>query len=291
MKQAFILAAGFGKRLLPLTSFIPKPLFPVWNVPILARILDRLEQAGFEKVFINTHHHAEKIQAFLKGFKSTIELVVFSEDTIRGTGGGIAQAVKMLDCTSPLLIYNGDIVCDIDLHAFWVKALEDRDAAASLLMHVCHPFNNVRIEKDEVVEFGYHGMGAAAYCGICVLQPNIYPFFHDRYPYSLIDIFKKCLVKGGKVKACQARSLDEDYLWADIGTLDGYLDAHFVLIRKYGNTRQMEEAAAGRWSVAGRGVTLGKKVRLMETVIWDGCNVEDGAFLQRMVVTPYGTVK
>lgn len=284
------MAAGFGTRLLPLTRFIPKPLFPVCNIPIIVKILGQLEQAGFEKVFINTHHLGHEIERFLQTVGTSVEVVLLKENTILGTGGGIAQAISQIGGNDPLLIYNGDIICDVDLNVLWALALNDADCAAHMLVHTRHPFNNVKIVKGRVAGFGYDGSDAKAYCGISILHPSCFAYFSDNFPYSLIEVFNKCLQDGKKIKAIEAEAIDYDYIWSDIGTLGGYLDAHAMLLKKYGDPEQAEKVQKGCWSVVGDNTIIGKDVCLNQTVVWGGCHVEEGACLKRAVVTPYGTM-
>ena len=61
--KAFVLAAGFGTRMLPLSRDLPKPLMPLWGVPILDRILDLLKRWGVKEVVINLHHNPDEIFA------------------------------------------------------------------------------------------------------------------------------------------------------------------------------------------------------------------------------------
>ena len=285
MKQAFILAAGFGTRLLPLTYFLPKPLFPVYNTPVILRILHQLAKAKFDRVFVNLHHLSHRIENFLSNYDFSLDIVFLKEETILGTGGGIGQAMPLLDSSSPLLVYNGDIVCDIDLNAFWRKGLKYSDYAAALLIHNKEPYNNVRVEQNEIAGFGYSGRNALAYCGISVLGPRSFSYFRGKPPYSLIEVFKKCIQDQHRIKAIHAESLNKNYLWADIGTLDGYIDAHAALLKKNENKETKE------WSVLGSRAKIGKNSRLSESVVWDHCTVENGAFLKRAIVTPYGTMK
>ncbi|NNK15095.1 MAG: NTP transferase domain-containing protein, partial [Desulfofustis sp.] len=64
--QAMILAAGFGTRLLPYTKYLPKPLFPVLNTPLLLAAVKRLKNSGFSKIIVNCHHLGEQIVTCLR---------------------------------------------------------------------------------------------------------------------------------------------------------------------------------------------------------------------------------
>lgn len=112
ISRAMVLAAGFGKRLRPLTDTTPKPLVRLRGHSLLDRILDRLEAAGVEEVVVNLHHLAEKIEAHLA--KRPGPRVVYSreEEEILETGGGVAKALPLLG-EGPFYVCNGD-VCWLD---------------------------------------------------------------------------------------------------------------------------------------------------------------------------------
>ena len=65
IKTAMVLAAGLGLRLRPLTERTPKPLIPVAGKPLIDYVLDRLANAGVERVVVNVHWQADKLRAYL----------------------------------------------------------------------------------------------------------------------------------------------------------------------------------------------------------------------------------
>jgi NDP-sugar pyrophosphorylase family protein len=108
----FILAAGFGTRLRPLTEHLPKALVPICGEPLLARNLRYLHENGFDRIGVNAHHHPEQIAAFQAQWPGGFEL--FHETgAIRGTGGGIhfardflaviARRFEAMDCIGALI--------------------------------------------------------------------------------------------------------------------------------------------------------------------------------------------
>ncbi|OGQ08772.1 MAG: hypothetical protein A3G32_06330 [Deltaproteobacteria bacterium RIFCSPLOWO2_12_FULL_40_28] len=117
MKKKFpimILAAGFGKRLHPLTQQIPKPLIPVLGLPILGYTLALLKHHKFNHVVINVHHLGNQImEAIGDGTRFGIEVTYSVEEKILGTAGGLKKALHLLE--DPFLVINGDIITDIDL--------------------------------------------------------------------------------------------------------------------------------------------------------------------------------
>jgi len=91
--QVFLLAAGKGTRLRPLTEIIPKPLLPLAGKPILGLFLDHLESLGATRVGINAHHLSDQIARYLDQGSWRMDMTLFEEkDEILGTGGGLGQA-------------------------------------------------------------------------------------------------------------------------------------------------------------------------------------------------------
>ncbi len=107
-----IFAAGEGRRMRPLTLDCPKPLLSVAGRPLLAWHLDRLVAAGVQRVVINLHYLADQLRQWVKQ-SAPVELeIVFSEEAqLLETGGGLLQALPLLD-SAPFWLINGDIWLD-----------------------------------------------------------------------------------------------------------------------------------------------------------------------------------
>jgi MurNAc alpha-1-phosphate uridylyltransferase len=110
-----ILAAGLGKRMLPLTQHTPKPLLPVAGKPLITHHLEHLQRAGFKQVVINTAHLGEQIEAALgDGKKFGLSIRYSHEEQPLETAGGIIKALPLLG-EQPFLVINGDVWCDLSL--------------------------------------------------------------------------------------------------------------------------------------------------------------------------------
>jgi NDP-mannose synthase len=110
--QAIILAGGKGRRLMPYTTVLPKPLMPIGDYSILEVILRQLKHYGFNRVTISTGYLHELIHAYLDSNKSLgLQLTYTHEDTPLGTIGPL-RLVENLDDT--FLVMNGDILTDIN---------------------------------------------------------------------------------------------------------------------------------------------------------------------------------
>ena len=113
--KAFILAAGRGDRLRPLTDHTPKPLLAAGGKPLIVWHLERLAAAGFSDIVINhAHLGAQIVQSLGNGAAWGLNIEYSPEPPgALETAGGIAQALPLLG-EAPFLVVNGDIYCEWD---------------------------------------------------------------------------------------------------------------------------------------------------------------------------------
>ena len=119
--DAIILAGGKGTRLKPLTDYIPKPLIPINNKPIIERQIRYLRKFGVDQIIICTGYKAGQIKDYLEkktGFGSKIRFSIESKPL--GTGGAIKKAAKLIRGDS-FLVLNGDVITNIDIKKMYKK--------------------------------------------------------------------------------------------------------------------------------------------------------------------------
>jgi MurNAc alpha-1-phosphate uridylyltransferase len=105
---AFVMAAGLGKRMRPLTATRPKPLVEVAGKPLIDHVLDRLRAAGVAKIVVNAHYLADSLEAHLRAKAADFEVQISDErGQLMETGGGLVQAEHMIDA-DPFLVVNSD---------------------------------------------------------------------------------------------------------------------------------------------------------------------------------------
>lgn len=109
-----ILAAGFGKRMLPLTEHTPKPLLEVHGEPLIFRVLSQLAKAGIKDVVINHAYLGAQIVARCgTGEQWGVNIQYSAENEPLETAGGIVNALPLLG-DEPFIVVNGDVYCDFD---------------------------------------------------------------------------------------------------------------------------------------------------------------------------------
>lgn len=132
--KAFLLAAGKGKRLLPLTQTTPKPLIEVAGQPLILRHIEQLRAVGVTEFIINTHWLAEKLQDFLgDGSDFGVQILWSHEDELLETGGGIQKALPLIG-HQPFLLVSADIWTDFDYQPFLSEPLPDSEVARLVLV-------------------------------------------------------------------------------------------------------------------------------------------------------------
>ena len=133
--KAMIFAAGLGTRLYPLTSDRPKALVEVAGRTLLQRAIERVRDAGYNDLVINIHHFGDQIISYLEANDNFGTAITISDERegLLDTGGGILKAADWLNGEEPFLVYNVDVLSNIDLSLFRKYHLE-RGGVATLVV-------------------------------------------------------------------------------------------------------------------------------------------------------------
>ncbi len=115
-KTAIIMAGGFGKRLGDKTKNMPKPLLKIGSKNILELIINKLENANFNKIYVSTYYLHKKIESFIKNNYRNKNINVLVETNPMGTAGSINL---ITDNFKTLLVINGDVLTDVDLKSLY----------------------------------------------------------------------------------------------------------------------------------------------------------------------------
>lgn len=217
LRSAVILSAGIGKRLRPLTDFIPKPLFPVNNTPAIQLIIDKLKTITVQDFCFNTYHLAGEITQFLDGQKDLNKTIV-NERILRNTGGGIANFWDKLE-NETFILHNCDVYCEEDLPNL-IEFHFQLDALATLMVVDYPPINSVRMDNERISDFKSND-GNCTYSGIAIFSPGIWKFFPSDEVFSIIPVLQDAINSGEKIAAFKSSAY-----WNDIGTPLRYWELH-----------------------------------------------------------------
>jgi mannose-1-phosphate guanylyltransferase len=289
LDTAMILAAGFGRRVEPLSLVRPKPLFPVLNRPIIARTLDRLAEIGVKKAVVNTHHLADRVAEYLATGRFDLQVITVFEPTILGTGGGVKNAAAHLG-DKPFFLINADIVFDLDLAAAAEAHLAKRPTA-TLVLHDDARFNQVAVDGSMRIRGfrtgGGEGLDVLAFTGVHILEPETILALSDGF-HDIIPVYQSLIDAGLPVMAHRPAHIR----WWDIGTPRRYLEAHGDLLSERGEgpflvspeARISPRAVLEGWAAIGPGAVVEAGAKVTRTVLWPHARAAAGAALTDCVV-------
>ncbi len=116
--KAFLLAAGLGTRLRPLTNTIPKCLVHVCDKPLLGWWIDLMEKHGIKEVLINLHHFSEQVIAFIQTYPTKIRFHFFYEKNLLGSAGTLRENKEFIKRENAFFIFYADNLTNYDLTFF-----------------------------------------------------------------------------------------------------------------------------------------------------------------------------
>jgi mannose-1-phosphate guanylyltransferase len=280
VQQAFILGAGLGTRLRPLTRKLPKPLVPLFHQPLAGWAVEACERAGIHRFAVNTHHLPEHWQNFKNGH----DLTLFHEPVLLETGGGLKNIEDWMQ-GNPLLIHNGDIFSTMPLDRL-IEAHQQSGLPVTLALRSDGPARHIALDSTGSRVTDIRGMlgrspGSHLFTGIYCVGPTFLDLIPAGEKVSVIPGFLE-LARQGKLGAV---TLDEGH-WLDLGDRDCYLQAHreLSLGPPVHPTAQISDDAHLERSVIGAGARIGSGAILRDCVVWPGCEVAEGAVLDRCIV-------
>ncbi len=223
-KTAFVLGAGLGTRLRPLTDRSPKPLLPLGGRPIITYAMDHLISAGVDRFIVNTHYRPEAfLRAFPYGRWRNVPIIFRREPRLLDTGGGLKNIEDLLDGDDAIFCYNGDIVADLPL-AKLVEAHEKARPEATLVLRSEGPLLNVSMNgKGDVCDLrntlGDPGLQSCLFTGIYAVEKTILPFLEAGRAESIITaLLRRIVERPGSVRGVVV----DEGLWNDVGSREAY---------------------------------------------------------------------
>ena len=220
----FLMAGGFGKRLLPLTEETPKPLLDVGSRPILETIIVRLAKAGFYNFYISTYYKSEKIKEYFgDGTAWGIKIEYVEEEKPLGTAGSIGLLPKNLP-KLPILMMNGDVLTEVNFEHLLTFHQQQKGIATMCIREydVQIPFGVVTAEElqaTSIVEKPIKKFFVNA--GIYVLEPELVNKVHANTHIDMPDLLEKQINKGKSVSIFPIHEY-----WLDIGNMNEYTKAN-----------------------------------------------------------------
>lgn len=219
--KAFLLAAGNGTRLRPLTDNVPKCLLPIQGVPLLEIWLNNCKAAGVTDVLVNTHAHAEAIRKFAAEQKTGVRMRIVEEPELLGSAGTLAENREFADGEQSFFVLYADVLTNVDLRRMLAFHMQKRLPATLGIYQVPDPTRCGIVTMDEnaiisnFIEKPTHPASNWAFAGVMIAGPAVFDFLPDRRPADLgFDVLPKMVSK-------MAAYPIAEYL-LDIGTITNY---------------------------------------------------------------------
>ena len=222
IKKAMILAAGFGKRLNPLTLNLPKPLLKIGKETLLSNTINFLEKCGIEEAVINVHYLPDQIIEYVNKKKFNLKINIVNEkEKILDTGGGILNALKYFK--ESFICINPDTIWNLN----YLKELKKMENNFFISKKKCHllivnkkksfdknikgDFNlqNALVKREENEDLKY------IYTGIQIINPEVFSNIKDQI-FSMNKVWNK-LIQNEELFAQES-----NINFLHVSTLDSY---------------------------------------------------------------------
>jgi NDP-sugar pyrophosphorylase family protein len=224
ISTAFILGAGLGMRLRPLTENTPKPLLEIGGRPIITFAMAHLRAVGIKRFIVNTHHCAEKYAgAFPENNWQGIPITYRFEPVLLDTAGGIKNIEDLIAEDERIIVYNGDIITNMPIELLIRKHFELK-TSVTLALRSTGPLLNVNVDKDGFVCDMRHilkneGVKSCLFAGIYIVEKS----FLKRLQAGRIESIVLPLVEMIKENPRSVGGVViDDGCWDDVGSLDEY---------------------------------------------------------------------
>ena len=198
-----IFAAGLGTRLYPYTADRPKALVEVAGKTLLERAILKVQEAGCSEIIINIHHFGQQIIDFLKqknnfGFKIHIS---DERENLLDTGGGILKAAPLLTGNEPFLVYNVDIISNINLNEL-LQYHRSKGGLSTLCVRKRETSryfifdNNMRLSGwqnistgEQIIARESNESTPLAFSGIHLIEPSVFQLITERGKFSIVELY------------------------------------------------------------------------------------------------------
>jgi mannose-1-phosphate guanylyltransferase len=293
IRNAFVLGAGLGARLRPLTARRPKPLIPVVNRPLITYAFDHLLGVGAERLIVNTHWRAEAYRPAFPDSSYRGAPLIFRDEQpeILETAGGIRNVGDVIG-GEPFFVYNGDILSDLPLEPAIRAHFSSGNEVTLILRSQGGPLQVAfDAEKGRVTDIGGRVDPSASprflFTGIYLVNPEFIQRIPPGEKISVIPIFCGMIREGAPLGGI----VIDGGQWRDLGAREQYLAAHAAFGLTGGapwidpSARISPTAKIIGATAIGPGARIGDDASLINSVVWEGAEIASGTTLTHCIVT------
>ena len=276
MIKAFILAAGAGTRLRPLTYEVPKPMVPLANKPVIEYTIESLKKHNIKSVIMNLHTLPHLITDYFGDGKSFgIDISYSYEENLLGTAGGLKKCKKFFDST--FVVMSGDGLSDIDLTSAIEFHKRKKSLATMILKKIETKFNygiTLTDRFNRIIKFVEKPTWGSVFSdtvntGVYIFEPEIFKFIPDGFYDFGNNLWPKLL----KLKKPIFAYLSNGY-WTDIGNIEEYKKAVKDILDGKINLKFLSKKLNNKGVNAGTNCLIDKTVKIIgKAVIGNNCKI------------------
>lgn len=311
--KAVIMAGGFGTRLRPLSTNIPKPMVPMVNVPMLEHIVNLLKKHNFTELIIMLYYQPEVItNHFGDGSAFGVKINYLKPDSDLGTAGCVKFTEKNLP--ERFLVISGDVLTDFDLTAAMKYHEEKKAAATIVLTRVENPLaygvviTNQEGKIERFLEKPSWGevFSDTINTGIYILEPSVFDYIPPGKSFDFSkDLYPKLLADDKGLYGYVASGY-----WKDVGNLDEYRLGHYDIMEgrvqveikgkktKHGNseifvgdnTKIAGDCEIDPNVIIGANCVIESGVKISKSVIGDNVTIKSGSVISGSVIWAYSRI-
>ena len=217
--KAMILTAGLGTRMNGLSKKIPKPLLPVFNIPLIYYQLYQLKKVGVTDAILNLHHLGDKLKRSLGDSCCGIR-IYYSEEKpkILGTGGGVKQAQIFLQNEKNFILLNSDFITELPLKQLLTTHKVGGGITTLLVMPHFQELADLNVDNKKFIT-AFTKKGKYMFCGVHILEKEIFNYLN----LGVSCIVKDCYENILKNNVRKIKALIHKKPWHNFGTFDLYL--------------------------------------------------------------------
>jgi NDP-sugar pyrophosphorylase family protein len=302
--QAFVLGAGLGKRLRPLTDELPKPLVPIFGKPLISFALDHLIAAGVGSFVVNTHHLPEKFAASLgaRNYRGR-PLHLVHEPVLLETGGGLKNVERLLTDEN-FLVYSGDILTDLPLPPLLEEHFRSGNDV-TLALRSTGVASNVAFREGRIIDLGnrYGHPGNYDYANVSVWHRRAFAHFSPGQIISFVPVLANWIGAGGRIGGV----VIEEGEWYNLTSPNEYLHLHRRVMTEQWRPDYLGQIAwperiapdaaidpsaqINGCSSVGAGCRIGAEAVIEDSVLWPGAQIGSCAQLRRCIVRTHRRVE
>lgn len=241
--KALIFAAGLGTRLLQHTSDKPKALVQLAGKPLLQHAIEKLASHGITDITVNVFHFADQVISFLENhpFPGVMVRISDEREALLDTGGGLKKAASFLSGDEPILLYNVDVISNLDLNLL-EETHRLSDALVTLVVRQRETSRYMMFDSSMQLA-GWKNFSSGetkisrpdtfdnampyAFSGIQIIQPGLFSLITEQGKFPIMDLYLR-LAQTEKILGY----LDNSTIWMDLGKPDQLIMAEEMMRKK-----------------------------------------------------------